>query len=192
MEPTRHVCAAANNGMCGKTLVNKNQQSQPPSKKIVRTLAAGASAVALLSTAHADEITPTVMSPPAHTELRYDEDYSYLKDPAARTNLFDPLKFIPLDERGDMYLTFGGQVRDRYENFQNYTFGSGPQTSGGYNLLRGMVDGDLHLGQYVRVFVEGLSATEQGRAGGPRASDVNDAAFYQAFLDLKIPFSSDL
>jgi hypothetical protein len=191
MKPTHHVCAADNYGMCGKTLVNKIQQSQPPSKRIVRTLAAGASAVALLSTAHADEITPTVMSPPVHTELRYDEDYSYLKDPAARTNLFDPLKFIPLDERGDMYLTLGGQVRDRYENFQNYTFGSGPQTPGGYNLLRGMADADLHLGQYVRAFVEGLSATEQGRAGGPRPSDVNDAALYQAFLDLNVPIGSD-
>jgi hypothetical protein len=54
-----------------------------------------------------------------------------------------------------------------------------------------MADADLHLGQYVRVFVEGLSATEQGRVGGPRASDVNDGALYQAFLDVKIPLSSD-
>jgi hypothetical protein len=160
-------------------------------KKIVRTLAAGALAVAHLSTARADDTVPTVMSPPAHTELRYDEDYSYLKDPAARTNLFDSLKYIPLDGRGDSYLTLGGQVRDRYENFQNYTFGSGPQSPGGYNLLRGMADADLHLGQYVRVFVEGLSAQEEGRVGGPRASDVNDAALYQAFLDIKIPLSSD-
>jgi len=160
-------------------------------KTLFRTVAAGPLAVALLSAAHADDINPSAMSPPAHTELHYDEDYSYLKDPAARTNLFDSLKYIALDEQSDSYLTLGGQLRDRYENFQNYTFGSGPQTPNGYNLLRAMLDTDLHLGQYVRVFVEGLSATEQGRAGGPRPSDVNDAALYQAFIDVKIPFSAD-
>jgi hypothetical protein len=192
MKPTRHVCAAANYGMCGKTLIKAVQrQSQPPVKKIVRTLAAGALAVAHLSTARADDIVPSVMSPPAHTELRYNEDYSYLKDPAARTNFLDSLKYIPLEDLGDSYLTLEGQLRDRYENFQNYTFGSGPQSPDGYNLLRIMADADLHLGQYVRVFVEGLSATEQGRVGGPRASDVNAAALYQAFLEVKIPFSAD-
>jgi hypothetical protein len=160
-------------------------------KKIIRTLAAGALAVTLLSTAHADDTIPSVMSPPAHKELRYDEDYSYLEDPAARTNFLDSLKYIPLDERGGSYLTLGGQLRERYENFQNYTFGSGPQSPDGYNLLRAMTDADLHLGQYVRIFVEGLSAIEQGRVGGPRPSDVNAAAVYQAFLDVKIPLSSD-
>jgi hypothetical protein len=160
-------------------------------KKIVRTLVAGVLAIAHLSTARADDIVATVMSPPAHTDLRYDEDYSYLKDPAARTNPFDSLKYIPLDQRGDIYLTLGGQLRDRYESFQNYTFGSGPQSPNGYNLLRAMADADLHLGDNVRVFVEGLSATEQGRVGGPRASDFNAAALYQAFLDVKIPLSSE-
>jgi opacity protein-like surface antigen len=160
-------------------------------RRIIRTVATAALAVTYLSTAHADDIVPSVMSPPAHTELRYDEDYSYLKYPAARTNSFDSLKYISLNAGGDSYLTLGGQLRDRYENFQNYTFVSGPQSPDGYNLLRAMADADLHLGQYVRVFVEGLSATEQGRVGGPRPSDVNAAALYQAFLDVKIPFSSD-
>jgi hypothetical protein len=178
-------------------IVIRNTEAQCKSKgKFTRRGILGFGAMAVLTiaqfrTAHADDIVPTVMSPPAHTELRYDEDYSYLKDPAARTNLFDPLKYIPLDEQGDSYLTFGGQLRARYENFQHYTFGSGPQSPAGYNLIRAMADADLHLGQYVRVFVEGLSATEQGRGGGPRPTDVNDGALYQSFLDVKFPFTAD-
>src|SRR5271154_166303 len=42
--------------------------------------------VAIGETAKADDNVPSVLSPPAHTDLRYNEDYSYLEDPAARTN----------------------------------------------------------------------------------------------------------
>jgi hypothetical protein len=153
--------------------------------------AAGVMACATINTVKADDTVPTVLSPPAHTDLRYDENYSYLKDPAARTNLFDSLKFIPLDKQGDIYLTLGGQVRDRYEYFNNYFFGKGAQTPNGYNLVRTMLDTDLHLGSYLRLFAEGISATEQGRNGGPRPSDVNQADLYQAFGDLILPIATD-
>ncbi|HEY1254508.1 MAG TPA: hypothetical protein VGF01_06980, partial [Terracidiphilus sp.] len=96
-----------------------------------------------INLAQAENSSPGTVSPPAFTTLTYDEDYSYLKDPAVRTNLFDPLKYIPLDKQGDIYLTIGGQVRDRYEYFNNYTFGKGAQDPNGYNLIRTMLDGDL-------------------------------------------------
>jgi len=147
-------------------------------------------AAAFLTLARADETGSSAGSPPAYTALRYDEDYSDLKDPSARTDLFDPIKYISWDEPGDFYLTLGGQVRDRYEDFQNYTFGSGAQTPDGYNLVRVMADADFHLGQYLRIFAEGLSATEQDRVGGPRASDVNDHFLNQAFLEFRIPVGS--
>jgi hypothetical protein len=155
------------------------------------SLAAGIMAFAVLYTAKAGDTMPAVMSPPAHTALRYDEDYSYLKNPAARTNSFDALKYIPLNKDGDMYATFGGQLRDRYEYFNNYTFGQGPQTGTGYNLLRAMFDADLHLGPYIRVFTEGISATEQARSGGPRPSDLNEVDLYQAFVDITVPLATD-
>src|ERR1022692_1147317 len=80
-------------------------------------LAASVMVCAGINFAQADNSILAVVAPPAFTALTYDEDYSYLRDPAARTNLFDPLKYIPLDKQGDTYLTFGGQVRDRYEYF---------------------------------------------------------------------------
>jgi hypothetical protein len=106
--------------------------------------------------------------------------------------MFDSLKYIPLDKQGDAYLTFGGQLRDRYEYFDNYLFGKGPQTPDGYNLIRMLLDADLHLSPYFRVFAQGISATEQGRDGGPRPSDVNEIDLYQAFADLTLPINADV
>lgn len=86
-----------------------------------RFVAVSALSIAVVNVAKAEDNTP-----PALTALRYDEDYSYLKDPAARTNTFDSIKYISLSDRGDSYITFGGQLRDRYEYFQNYLFGRPP------------------------------------------------------------------
>ena len=110
------------------------------------TLTSSVLGLAVVGVGEAADNNPVAPSPPAYTFLRYDEDYSYLSDPAARTDVFDPIKYILLSERSDLYLTFGGQLRDRYEYFDNYLFGSGPQDRNGYNLLRLMANADLHLG----------------------------------------------
>jgi hypothetical protein len=146
---------------------------------------------AVLNLAHADDTVPPPASPPAYTQLRYDENYGYLKNPAARKDPIDKFKYIPLDEPGDPYLTLGGELRDRYENFHNYVFGNGPQDPNGYNLLRVMLHADLHFSPRVRVFVEGIDATEQGRFGGPRSSDVNRQDFYQAFVEGTFPLGAN-
>jgi hypothetical protein len=146
---------------------------------------------AVLNLACAEDTVPRPMSPPDYTQLRYDENYGYLKDPAARQDLIDKFKYIPLQEPGDSYLTLGGESRDRYENFHNYVFGDGPQDSNGYNLLRVMLHADLHLGPRARVFVEGINATEQGRFGGPRSSDVNHHDLYQAFAEGTFPLGAN-
>lgn len=157
---------------------------------LFRAAAASVFGLAVLSVAKAEGNDPPAASPPAYTALRYDEDYSYLKDPAAQTDVFDPIKYILLSQRSDIYLTLGGQLRDRYEYFNNYLFGSGSQDRNGYNLLRTMFNADLHLGPNVRVFAEGISATEQGRVGGPRASDVNEIDLHQGFIDVTLPLGS--
>src|SRR5580765_6851323 len=45
---------------------------------------------------------------------RFEEDYSYLRDPGRSADFFDPLKFIALYPDGDIYLTLSGEVRFRY------------------------------------------------------------------------------
>ncbi|MBV8229107.1 MAG: alginate export family protein [Planctomycetaceae bacterium] len=121
--------------------------------------------------------------------LRYDEDYSYLKDPSRRTDPLDILKYIPLDDWGDDdYLSLGGTARPRFEFNQNPFFGSGPANTHGNNndlVQRYMLHGDLHLGPNIRLFGQIQSGFENGLIGGPRPDidvDVFDA--HQAFMDL--------
>ena len=69
---------------------------------------------------------PDEQKPPPYELLRAEEDWSYLRDPARETDLFDPVKFIPLDVDGWAYLTLGADVRERYEYFHNPNWGAGP------------------------------------------------------------------
>jgi hypothetical protein len=50
---------------------------------------------------------------PTYKLLRYDEDYSYLKDPDRRTDFWDPIKYIPIGDREGWYVSFGAQLRPR-------------------------------------------------------------------------------
>src|SRR4051794_10555407 len=97
--------------------------------------------------------------------LRYDEDYSYLKDPSRRTDPLDVLKYIPLGQGDDTYLSLGGTARPRYESYHNPDFGAGPADRHGYNddlLQRYLLHGDLHLGPSVRFFGQLQSGFETG------------------------------
>ena len=124
--------------------------------------------------------------PPPYAPLRQNEDYSFLKDPARRTDPFDSIKYIPLNDSGDWYLSFGGQARYRYELFNNNNFGVGPQDDDGFHLGRFLGHADLHLGP-VRGFFQVKSALEDGREGGPRPTDADEADIQQAFIDWKLP-----
>ena len=74
--------------------------------------------------ANADEARPP------YKFLRYDEDYSFLSDPTQRTDLFDCVKYIPLDGAG--YLSFGGEVRERFETYKNEEFSPNPNADNAY------------------------------------------------------------
>ena len=123
-------------------------------------------------------------SPPAYALNRADEDYSYLADPARRTDLWDPLKYIPLNPGGSWYLSLGGELRERYEYFNNPNWGKDPQDNG-YLLQRYFLHADLHMGDHARIFSQIQSSLEDGREGGPRPTDKDDLDLHQTFLDLK-------
>ncbi|MDH5789449.1 MAG: alginate export family protein, partial [Nitrospinota bacterium] len=63
------------------------------------------------------------LSPPSYNSSRYLEDYRYLKDPARRTDFWDPIKYIPLDDAGTVYLSLGGETRQHYESIRNENWG---------------------------------------------------------------------
>ena len=59
---------------------------------------------------------------PGYSLYRANESYEYLKNKATspfKTDFFDPIKFIPLNARKNMYVSLGGQFRPRIEYYSN-------------------------------------------------------------------------
>jgi len=107
---------------------------------------------------------------------RYEEDYSYLRDPARSSDFFDPLKFIPL----------GAEARFRYDgtdhrNFAIATAATPARTAGGRPTLtpatevstnqlykqRYALGADLHLGPNVRFYADLYHGQQTGHRVGP-------------------------
>src|SRR5262245_12489664 len=83
--------------------------------------------------------------PPLFQSLRYEEDWSYLEDRSRRSEWLDRLKHIPLDKYG-WYLSLGGEARIRYEYFDEFNFGAGPEDEDGYLLLSYLACAGTHFG----------------------------------------------
>src|SRR5258708_593840 len=88
------------------------------------------------------------LTPPAYKMLRFDEDYSYLTNQDNCTDLFDPVKYIPLRKDDPLwYLSFGGELRERVEGNYDPNFGIGGVGADSYLLQRIMLSADLHFGE---------------------------------------------
>src|SRR5215213_4883471 len=126
---------------------------------------------------------------PAFETLRYNEDWSFLRDKTYRTNLFDPAKYVPLDTNGYWYLSFGGEARLKYERYDQPVFNQTPADREGFLLQRYLLHADLHATRYFRVFGQLQSSLEDFRTGGPRPADRDDLDLHQAFFDASIPLA---
>jgi hypothetical protein len=132
--------------------------------------------------------------PPANPDFRLsrqDEDWSALRNPELRSNLFDRVKFIPLNRDGSSWLTLGGEARERYEYFENANWGKGPQDGDGYFLHRFMLHADAHVGENFRFFTQFKSGLESDRNGGPRPTDRDDFDVHQLFADARLPWTDE-
>jgi hypothetical protein len=62
---------------------------------------------------------PNPARPPLAPVDEADGDFTFLKDPANRTDFWDPLKYLPLNETRSDYVTLGLEARSEYEYFHN-------------------------------------------------------------------------
>lgn len=117
---------------------------------------------------------------------RWREDHSALADPAKRTSLFAPLKYIPLVEgEHPTYLTIGGEYRLRFDDFgQNAAFGLRGIDDDDYLQQRVMVNADLHIDTFARIFVELSDTRTWGKEAAVSATDQSRTELQQAFFDL--------
>jgi hypothetical protein len=121
---------------------------------------------------------------PALQSLRYDEDYSFLADPAQRTEFWDAVKYIPLAGGRAGFLSFGGEARERFEAYENEFFSTSPNEDNAYFLQRYLLHADYHPTEWLRAFGQLQSSLEDGRPGGPRPTDRDSIDVHQLFADL--------
>ena len=119
--------------------------------------------------------------------LRYDEDYSALRD-SART-LYNRLKYLPVSQSGSTYLSFGGEARIETDRSQNEDWGGRNFGTQAFLLQRYQLHADLHLGDRVRIFGQLRSGLENGRETGPRPIDEDKLNVQNLFVDV-IPYQT--
>ncbi|PKA39998.1 alginate export family protein [Rhizobium sullae] len=136
-----------------------------------------------------NQATQETISPPPLTALRYTEDYSYLRDPSKRSGAWwEPYKYIPLDESGVSYLTFGAEVRFRTEAYWNFNWGEVPIDN--YQWYRVMPYADLHLGPNVRLFGQIIGAWAAEKETSVTGVDETGVEILQGFADLDLPLGN--
>lgn len=126
--------------------------------------------------------------PPPFKLFRYDEDYSYLADPARRTAPLDNLKYIPLNDSGTATLSLGGEARSRYEYSSAPAFGLRAPGHDDYFLQRILFHADLHVGDregfHARAFLQLLSGLVAGEEFPKPGNQDNALDLQQGFAEL--------
>jgi len=119
--------------------------------------------------------------------LRFEENPAATH--AAGCDGVNPFAYVALEDSTQTYISFGGEIRERYEHANNRSFGADPDDPRGTWLQRFGLFADLHSGDHLRAFVEVHSALEYGRAGGPSPSDENKAELQNAFIEARRLFA---
>lgn len=127
---------------------------------------------------------------PAFQTLRYNEDWTFLQDAAQRGDWLDSVKFVPL-ESTNVYLSFGGEARLKYELYSEPVFNQQPADDNGFLLQRYLIHADFHATPYFRVFGQLQSSLEDFRDGGPRPTDRDELDLHQAFFDVRVPLDDN-
>jgi len=142
-------------------------------------------AILLVAAVNAGMAAAQATEPPPLTSMRWEEDYSYLADPAGRTGAWwEPLKYMP--DADGRYLTVGDELRLRYQYIENNDFASKQRTEG-YPMVRWLPYADLHAGAWG--FFGQMMASFSGRSAETRsaATDQTGVEVSQAFVDWRQP-----
>lgn len=118
--------------------------------------------------------------------LRYDDDFSYLKDDSLRKHQLH-LKYMKL--ANGTYLSIGGELRQQVMHYQNISFGEIPSSfttpSTWQTLHRTMLHMNFEAGKHVRVFTQLYNSIRFINPNPRSVVDENDLDLLQAFVDIK-------
>ncbi|MGM9478876.1 alginate export family protein [Pedobacter sp. GSP4] len=119
--------------------------------------------------------------------MRYDEDYSNLKDSVR--NFYNTLKFLPLSADKKVYLSFGGEIREEFGGKINEDWIKDQGFNSSF-LQRYSIYADLNVGERLRFFAQVNSALENGSKYGPSPVDEDQLAVENLFAEYRILKSS--
>jgi hypothetical protein len=116
--------------------------------------------------------------------LRYEDVPADQQSLTWPKDFWAPVKFIPLDILPGSYINFGGELRERVEHFSNPFFDLTPRGGTTYDLHRLLLNGDLHIGDSFRTFVQFGNHLVSSKSLSP-PTDVDQFDLQQGFADLK-------
>lgn len=129
---------------------------------------------------------------PAILFNRWQEDWSVLADPRVPREPLDGLKYIPLSASDPKaYLSFGADVRERFEGNDATSFGVAPNHNADYVISRLEAHTDLRLGSRIQVFTQFESAYAPGKTVLTPV-DQNRLDVEQAFIVVTQPIGDGL
>ncbi|MGH6745273.1 alginate export protein [Novosphingobium sp. PhB55] len=118
--------------------------------------------------------------------LRWTEDWTCLANPAKRTSPLEALRYLPLGDDPEVYLSIGGEARYNYTYWSALNLGAKGKDKLSALQQRLRLVADLHLGRNVRAFLELGDNREffETFATPPNRDklDIN-----QAFIDVTLP-----
>jgi hypothetical protein len=119
--------------------------------------------------------------------MRYNDDFSATKTDSTKKG-FNKLKNISLGKQAA--ISFGGELREQYQYFENLNFGDVPpntkKISVGQVWHRVMLHSNIEIGKKVRVFAQ-LNSTFRFFNPNPITPEIdeNRLSLHQAFIDYK-------
>jgi len=150
-----------------------------------------AMAIPVVASAGQTTQADTERARPAYNDQRQNEDWSQFRPASDAADFWDPVKHIALTDDGATWLSLGGQVRERLEVWDGFNFGApaGTDTDDLLLLSRMLAHADLHVGEHVRMFVQGKSSlsTKTNLASRNRKLDIDRIDLQNGFLELDFP-----
>ena len=114
--------------------------------------------------------------------MRYDENYEYLKD--SSRSIYEKVKYTPLNKSGSIYMSFGGEARGEFVDFNNEDWGRFNVGHNNFLLQRYDLHADVHFGTKFRVFAQLRSAFQDGSKTGSSPVDEDHLNIQNLFADI--------
>lgn len=108
-------------------------------------------------------------------------------DAVAEKSPFNALKNIPFNPDQAVTLSLGGQLRIRPESSRGPVFGLVVPARNDGLLIRTLLSADLHIGPYMRTFLELVSGQAPVWSGTPPATQFDPLDLQQGFGELMLP-----